>query len=249
MSAYTSSQQFIDGSLYSIAYIPEGGSETCLAACMPLGDERRHVSKTLNDTLKRAACSGIAGAMYDYPGMGESTGNTADFTLAAALEAGEQFLEMLKKEHGIKEYIMLGIRSGCFTAVQLAGRTQSRCILWQPFNSGAAFLRELKLKEKIRGELTGGAEKGEYFLNGGQISETLLQELEACTGLSGQMPDASRLCIIQISKHQAPAGPYKDLPPEAVFFAVNVPPFWNPHEGWDTSALAEHTVGIISKDE
>lgn len=144
------------------------------------------------------------------------------------------------------EVVFLGVRSGCFVAADLASKAGGRSVLWQPFVSGNRFLRELKLKEQIRSGLTGKRDGSSILLNGEKMPDELRNELserEALFSASGNT------LIIQISSTQKIIPQYKKLESEAEVKQVSIPPFWNPHEHWDCSAIIDMTVKLITGEE
>ncbi|MFC1582078.1 hypothetical protein ACFL4W_00935 [Planctomycetota bacterium] len=226
--------------MYTVFYAPEHKAEYCLVACMPWGEERRNVSHTVNGLLQKLAEKGWVTGMFDYPGCGESTGTADDFTLASALAAGQELCDHL--EDVSLKLTVLGIRAGAFTAAELAGDTR-KLVLWQPFLEGSRVLKELTLKEKIRGSLTANKLKGTVLLDGEPLSETLKKELSEASLDAEALPHAQ---IVQISQNGRVLPQYKKAAETDGFSIAEAPPFWNAHEDWDCSGIIEHTAAILT---
>lgn len=240
---YSCVQEYIDDEIYTIVYEPEEVlCAKALLVCMPFGDERKNVSRVVNDLLREVSEKGMIGAMYDYPGMGESAGHTGDCTLSRCVAGGEHVLHRLASIQKGLELVLLGIRSGSFPASELCKAVGGSLILWHPFLSGERFLRELKLKDKIRGELVESGDRDAYWLNGEEISPDFYQEL-----VKREVPadTGKKIYVMQISPSDKVIPQYKKINNSILFSIVHSPPFWNPHEGWDTSAVVKATVKVL----
>jgi len=244
-TAHACLQRFQRDEVYYTAYVPSEGDGRVVLACMPLGEERNHTARTVHLFLDAAASRRLVGVMYDYPGMGESPGGTECCTLAAAVDAGEGILAEVKRETGAEREVFLGVRSGVFVARELYRKRGGRLLLWEPFLSGGEFIRELGLKEKIRGELTGGRAEEAVLFNGSPASPVLCGELRGVKHVFDGL-DPSGVHVIHIGRGK---GRYGGLPHDAGYSSVDAPPFWNPHEHWDTRACVEHTLRVLVGDE
>lgn len=215
---------------------------------MPIGEERNTVSRTAVMLLRKAASRGILSILFDYPGMGESAGTASEFSLHKASETGKAVLEKVCPEYSSLDIILLGIRSGAFTASDLQRYLQGYLLLWQPFMSGGEFLKEIRYKERIRGAITGSRDKHAYRINGEEtepgFSEELLSRKNILDGL-----DPSNVHVVQIAPVEKVLPKYRRISRRIPFSRVSCPPFWNPHENWDTSACADHTVCLLEQGE
>ncbi|MFH1708566.1 MAG: hypothetical protein ABIF71_11715 [Planctomycetota bacterium] len=234
-------QRFLDGSVFAARYRPAGAPCGTFLASLPLGEERNNVIRTVHLLARRLAARGWDAALFDHPGMGDSAGSGAEMTLAAGIAAGTAVLDWLAPAGAC---IVLGVRCGAFAAFEIA-RQQRECrlILWEPHLSGRRYLRELGLREHIRGELAGGAAP-KPRLNGRPVSAALAAELEACD-IMDRLPAST--CLMRIggaaggTAVKAQAGGV-----ETVWVAA--PPFWNPHEGWDTMPVVTATERVVCGD-
>jgi hypothetical protein len=241
--AYQCQHEFREKGVYTFFYAPPQPGQSCLVVCMPWGEERRNVNHTVNSLLQKLAEEGWVTGMFDYPGCGESAGKAHDFTLTSAHAAGKELCDHLE-EVGLS-LTVLGIRAGAFTAAELAGEGR-KLVLWQPFLEGRRVLKEMVLKEKIRGTLAGADEKGTILLDGEPISEALKTELEEYSLDAERFPDAR---IIQISQNGRILPQYKKVSQREGFLIAEAPPFWNAHEDWDCSAVIAHTAALLTGED
>ena len=246
MQEYACLQDFSTDGVYSLTYRPAAGSSHGLLACMPLGEERNNVARTVNGLLAKLAERGVLAAMYDYPGMGESCGCAQELTLALCQEAGSRVLDRVRARHSFCTLTILGVRSGCFTAADIAAAEGANLMLWLPFLTGSRFLRELRFKERIRGSLTGAGDTEAYFLNGVEMAAELRSELQRRESLFNARA-TGEIRIVQVSQTSRIQREFQDLGQDIAVDVVVSPPFWNPHEDWAPSSVIDHSLLWIAE--
>jgi len=247
MGSHVCTQHFLGGSVYYTVYVPDGTYGKVVVACMPVGEERNHVSHTVSSLLKYGADMGVAGVLFDYPGMGESGGTAGDFSLQGSLETGMAVLNEAFPEYGSLEMVFLGVRSGSFTAADLYRELGGFLILWEPFISGEQFIKDLRLRERIRGSLTGSEEDGTVCINGEESSPEIYSELKSRTDILEGIR-TSDVHVVRISNSGTVPAQYRSISKTGSYSSVSCPPFWNAHEHWDTSPCIRHTARLLLEE-
>jgi len=237
-------QTFIDDTIYSCWYQPDSANRIVLI-CPPFGEERNTTSRTINALMRRLHDDGMAAIVFDYPGMGESTGDVSDCTLDSSVRAGEKVLMSYPGKD--KTLSILGIRSGCFAAVQLANTMDADLICWQPYITGKAFLKELTLKARIRGALVNGGEETNCLLNGRSISDVFSNELKMIENLFEPVP--ASVNVMQLSPGKRCLPHYNRLDSSVCVTCVRTQPFWNAHDRFDPDPVIDATLQCIKRVE
>ena len=120
--------------------------------CPPLGSDYIGVYRVWRILAERLAGIGFDVLRFDYEGTGDSAGDSEE---PGRLEAWIGNIERVVKEArelaGSSEVALVGLRIGATLALQAAAAWGGvdRLVLWSPFRSGRAYVRELKAFSRL----------------------------------------------------------------------------------------------------
>src|SRR5262245_14853208 len=123
--------------------------------CPASGGEWVRAYRTWRDLAARLAGVGFDVLRFDYEGTGDSGGTPEE---CVRPDAWLRSIERVVKEaHAIAdsgEVVLVGLRAGAMLAIQaaIAWGGINRLVLWSPFRSGRACVRELKALARISSE-------------------------------------------------------------------------------------------------
>src|SRR5262245_8564602 len=142
---------------------PIGRRGAAVVLCPPLGSDYICTYRVWRLLAERLASIGFDVLRFDYEGTGDSSGDLAEpCRLKAWLDSIEQVITESRKLTGSREVALVGLRIGAVLALHAAAAHGGvdRLVLWSGFNSGRAYVRELKalsrLSRKDYGEDNGG---------------------------------------------------------------------------------------------
>jgi alpha-beta hydrolase superfamily lysophospholipase len=123
--------------------------------CPPSGDEYVRAYRAWRKLAEQLAGIGFDVFRFDYEGTGDSAGDPEERVQADAwLQNIERIVHEAQTITGSSEVVLIGLRVGAMLALQAAvasGRVTS-LVLWSPFRSGKACVRELKAFARISGD-------------------------------------------------------------------------------------------------
>jgi len=118
-----------------------------IVVCPPIGYEYMSAYPTVRRLAERLAALGFDALRIDYDGTGNSTGDSEQPGRAEAWRrsVGRAIAEA-RRLAGSDAVAVVGIRAGALVALHAIPETGvvDRLVLWSPFASGPAYLRELK---------------------------------------------------------------------------------------------------------
>ncbi|MBX3231168.1 MAG: alpha/beta hydrolase [Labilithrix sp.] len=124
--------------------------------CNPFGYEAMCLHRVYRTLAERLAASGIAALRFDYHGTGDSAGSDHDpDRVASWRRSAGAAIDELRRRAGVRDVSLFGIRWGATMAYLTAldrGDVAS-LVLWSPYLTGRAFLREMRMMQ------TAGAEQ------------------------------------------------------------------------------------------
>jgi alpha-beta hydrolase superfamily lysophospholipase len=136
-----------------------------IVLCPPLGSEYMSAYRTLRILAGRLAGLGFETLRIDYDGTGNSAGDDEDpDRVNAWLGSIAHAIAETRRLSGSGPVALVGLRAGALLAVRAAAAGDvERLVLWGPFASGLACLRELKAFARLSlqdhaHEETGGSE-------------------------------------------------------------------------------------------
>lgn len=124
--------------------------------CNPFGYEAMCLHRVYRTLAERLAAAGLATLRFDYHGTGDSSGSDHDpDRLGAWMHSVGLAIEELRRRAEIVDVSLFGIRFGATMAylTALERHDVSSLVLWTPYLTGRAFLREMRMMQ------TAGAEQ------------------------------------------------------------------------------------------
>lgn len=124
--------------------------------CNPFGYEAMCLHRAYRTLAERLAAAGIAALRFDYHGTGDSAGSDHDpDRLRAWVDSVGLAIEELRRRAEVVDVSLFGIRFGATMAYlsALERHDVSSLVLWSPYLTGRAFLREMRMMQ------TAGAEQ------------------------------------------------------------------------------------------
>ena len=119
----------------------------CVVLCPPLGFEYMSAYATFRILAEQIAALGFDVLRLDYDGTGNSCGDYHDPDRAGAwIRSVTAAIHEARRLTGSSLVALVGFRAGAILALQAAADTGEveRLVLWNPFASGHAYVRELK---------------------------------------------------------------------------------------------------------
>jgi alpha-beta hydrolase superfamily lysophospholipase len=154
--------------------------------CPPLGYEYMSSYQTLRMLAERLAALGFDTVRLDYDGTGNSAGRYEDAgRVDAWLRSITCALAETRQLAGNGEVALVGLRAGALLALQAAVENGGvdGLVLWSPFSSGRAYIREVKAISGLTREDFAGEDLDEPGVNaaGHWLSEDAVAALERWT--------------------------------------------------------------------
>lgn len=114
--------------------------------CQPLGAEGESAHRSLLHLAYGLARRGVRVLRFDYPGSGDSEGESFDCArLPAWLDSIDQAAQFLRSVAGCRNIGLIGLRLGGALAGMASARVGAQWLaLWAPVSSGRAYARELR---------------------------------------------------------------------------------------------------------
>ncbi len=134
--------------LYHAAFGPQADRRRGVLLCPPIGHEHTRSHRALKTLAESLARAGHHVLRFDYRGIGDSSGDSAEGGLGPWRQDVLQALEELEDLSGVKEVQIVGLRLGAALAVAAAAARVGRprpprvtnLLLWDPVLSGDQFL-------------------------------------------------------------------------------------------------------------
>lgn len=145
---YFSSETSAQKSLAEKSSVPRG-----VIVLPALGHEYNHAHRATHFLCEQLSLSNDTVCVrLDLPGTGDASG---DVITRATIErwplAIESAVELLRREHGVSEFDIVGYRMGGLLASYCVSQLSSlvgeceQLVLWNPYTKGAAFIRDMEL--------------------------------------------------------------------------------------------------------
>jgi alpha-beta hydrolase superfamily lysophospholipase len=177
-----------------------------------LGIEQVHSHRTYRRLAERLADAGFAALRFDYRGTGDSSGEELDpDRVPTWLEDVSRALDELQRRGKAQRVALLGTRLGallaCVTGMK-HGRV-NRLVLWGPFLSGRAYVREMRVLERVtRRQRTKplAAPSDSVYAAGFELTRSTVDACEQIDLLTIPTADVSGALVISC------AGPTAEVP-------------------------------------
>ena len=179
---------------------PEAARGTGVILCNPLGYEAMCAHRTYRHLAERLAAAGFHALRFDYHGTGDSSGDDDEPDRArAGLESIDAAVEALKAAASVQAVALVGLRFGAtLAAVAAAGRRDVQSlVLWAPYASGRAYLRELRAFRMLTEHNGGGAPRdGDETAPGHRLEKDTAVDLGALDLFARRERIAERALIV-----------------------------------------------------
>lgn len=132
--------------LFGVLHEPLPGTERGhgVLLCPPIGQEHVRTHWALRQVATSLARAGHHVLRFDWFGVGDSSGNLADATVARWIEDARTAAQELRDAAGLRRIAVLGLRFGATLAALASGKIKpATLVLWDPVPSGAAHIAEL----------------------------------------------------------------------------------------------------------
>jgi alpha-beta hydrolase superfamily lysophospholipase len=178
-----------------------------VVVCPPLGHEYMSAYQTLRILAERLAALGFDTLRLDYDGTGNSAGGQEDPNRVDAwLRSIEWGVAEVRTLSGSKSVALVGLRAGALLALTAAAASGSveRLVLWSPFSSGRAHVRELKAIARLSREEYACDEEDESGINvaGYIVARETLEALERWTPDIITTSPAARVLLVNGGERQ-----------------------------------------------
>lgn len=237
----------------------------CAVLVAPLHEEKKAAHRPLVDLARALSSRGMACLRYDARGTGDSSGDAADVTFKTLTEDLETAIARARFLSGQDRVTLLGVRLGADVAarVGLAHASVERAVLCVPLISGERYLREVRLRARIRGAMTrveGGGDAdaaAEGIDYGGHIlSPQFIADLESYDLMADIAPVGSPVVCVDIRGRNsvtaamgALAERLRQRQAEVEVHVVIDEPFWNALGPVVPRVFMEKVVGILLSGE
>lgn len=129
------------------------GRSRAVLLCNPGPQEYRQCHFALKQLAERLAERGVHVLRFDYLATGDSSGRSADATLAQWTDDVEDAANELRELSGVSRLSLVGIRLGAAIAARavMRGVRAQELVLWDPVVKGARYLAHLEaVHDRIR---------------------------------------------------------------------------------------------------
>lgn len=188
-----------------------------IVICDALFDEALCAHRALRFASSSLAEARWNSLRFDYYGTGDSAGETADFSLAQALDDIAEAIDELKSTTGLKEVYLLGIRLGGALAMQatLSREDIRGLVLWDPIIDGEQVLQRYR-----------DSDAGETAIEGFQLPPGAREELRAIS-IEGAFEAYTRpvlmVCTSATQQHRQLARQHANID----FREIDAPEAWS----------------------
>jgi alpha-beta hydrolase superfamily lysophospholipase len=172
-----------------------------IVLCPPLGYEYMSAYQTVRILAERLAALGFDALRVDYDGTGNSAGDHAEpDRVAAWIRSVTCAIEETRRLAGSGPVAVVGLRAGALLALQAAAARGGveRLVLWSPFPSGHAYVRELRAFAALSRQDHASDDLDEPGLNaaGHLMTRETIEALDRWTLDSVGTPPASEVLLV-----------------------------------------------------
>ena len=177
----------------------DGRRGAAVVLCPPLGSDYICAYRAWRILAERLAAIGFDVLRFDYEGTGDSAGDLAEHgRVAAWLRNIEAVVTEARMLAGSGEIALVGLRIGATLAVQaaVARGGVERLVLWSPFSSGRAYVRELKALAQLSHKDFVTPEGPDILAAGYVLPAAIARELEAVDLKGLSIPPAPDVLLV-----------------------------------------------------
>jgi alpha-beta hydrolase superfamily lysophospholipase len=171
-----------------------------IVLCPALGYEYMSSYRAWRMLAERLAAIGFDTLRLDYDGTGNSAGNPDDpGRVGAWLRSIDRAIAETRRLSGSSPIALIGLRAGALLALQAAAAGGvERLVLWSPFSSGRAYVRELKAIARLSGqdEPHGGEDESSINAEGHIVTAETMESLARWTLDDIAVPPAHDVLLV-----------------------------------------------------
>jgi alpha-beta hydrolase superfamily lysophospholipase len=169
--------------------------------CPPLGYEYMSAYPTMRILAERLAALGFDTLRVDYDGTGDSAGDQEEpGRVDAWLHSVACAIAETRRLSGSSLVALVGLRAGALLALQAAaaGGGVERLVLWSPFTSGRAYVRELRAFARLSRQDHAREDADEPGINaaGHMVTGETLKALDSWTLDAVTKPPAPQVLLV-----------------------------------------------------
>jgi pimeloyl-ACP methyl ester carboxylesterase len=199
--------------LYGVyhAAVPGAHRGEGVVLCNPVGQEYMRAHRSLRHLAGSLAAVGYDTLRFDYRGTGDSAGDLTDVAAPQWIDDVSLALQELRDTAEVERVSLLGLRTGALFAVEAAAKTPlNRLVLWDPVESGEAYLAEIRL-EMAENPQPGNfvAPDGTIHFNGFALPPDFAKSIASMSLPSQPFPGAARV-LLAISHEADPFSRIRD---------------------------------------
>ena len=181
-----------------------------IVICPPLGYEYMSSYRALRILAQRLATLGFDTLRVDYDGTGNSEGCAHDpARVDAWLRTVERAMAEVRRRTASGTIALVGVRAGSILALRAgaAAGGVARIVLWSPFHSGRAFIRELTATARLSAQDDACEQDPETGINaeGYLFTDDTVADLKRWT--VGDLPTSAAEEILILDREDRPVGP------------------------------------------
>lgn len=231
--------------LFAFLHRPESAIRGGAVLCAPLAEEKLWSHRVFVSFARELAARGFAVLRFDFRGEGDSDRGFEASDLETRLEDTAAAIDELKRQTGLPQVTLVGLRLGAAIAAAVAAKRDDvdRLVLWDPVVDGADYMQsvlrtnlmaQMAIHRKVvedRDALVARLQRGETVnVEGYELSLALFEQVSALK-LAEPLTARPLPCqIVSITAKQAP--PRAELSllsaqvPSASLATVAEEPFW-----------------------
>lgn len=182
-------------------YAPDYTKSLAVLIVGPIGPEYMHCYRSVRCLADKLAESNILVARYDWPGMGDSSGDLEDSRIWSDwLNAPKVVSDFLCDELGVKEIVIVGLRSASLLlGSYLLSNKVKGVVYWYPILRGASFVRDVQALDSML-KLVNPLSSNTMNAGGYPLTETSQDELKAINLNKSDLKNIQHSLIIENSE-------------------------------------------------
>jgi exosortase A-associated hydrolase 2 len=231
--------------------------------CHPFAEEKNMSHSVVVKSTRMFAKAGYHVFRFDFSGCGDSEGDLSHSTVHAWLQDLNEAIKVFKKETGITQYFLWGLRMGAGLAMIHAHNSNdvAGLILWQPFLDFSVHIKQF-MRRAISSLITNqgamdkavevqnkGEHSGNSYIIGYPISQKLIDSFESIGNQPEKYTPNVPVLILSISPMDQPSRSLKSFAEHLINGGTKITlehattdPFWDRYWQWECKKAEELTL-------